>query len=44
MRKSKSTSAEITEEEKTFEQSLRPLNIKEFVGQQKITDNLNPLG
>ena len=41
MRKSKSTSAEITEEEKTFEQSLRPLNIKEFVGQQKITDNLN---
>ena len=41
MRKSKSTDPNISEEEKNFEQSLRPLNIKEFVGQQKITDNLN---
>lgn len=41
MRKSKSTNPEISEEEKNFEQSLRPINIKEFVGQQKITDNLN---
>jgi len=41
MRKSKSTNPEISEEEKNFEQSLRPLSIKEFVGQQKITDNLN---
>ena len=41
MRKDKSTDPNITEEEKNFEQSLRPLSIKEFVGQQKITDNLN---
>jgi Holliday junction DNA helicase RuvB len=41
MRKDKSTDPNITEEEKNFEQSLRPLIIKEFVGQQKITDNLN---
>ena len=41
MRKSKSTNPEISEEEKNFEQSLRPLNIKEFVGQPKITENLN---
>jgi Holliday junction DNA helicase RuvB len=41
MRKSKSTNPEISEEEKKIEQSLRPINIKEFVGQSKITDNLN---
>jgi Holliday junction DNA helicase RuvB len=41
MRKDKSTDPNVTEEEKNFEQSLRPLNIKDFVGQQKITDNLN---
>ena len=41
MRKDKSTDPNIAEEEKNFEQSLRPLIIKEFVGQQKITDNLN---
>jgi Holliday junction DNA helicase RuvB len=41
MRKSKSTDPNLTEEEKNFEQSLRPLSIKDFVGQQKITDNLN---
>jgi len=41
MRKSKSTNPETSEEEKNFEQSLRPLNIKEFVGQPKITNNLN---
>ena len=41
MRKSKSTDPNISEEEKNFEQSLRPLSIKEFIGQQKITDNLN---
>jgi Holliday junction DNA helicase RuvB len=41
MRKSKSTDPNVSEEEKNFEQSLRPLNIKEFVGQKKITDNLN---
>lgn len=41
MRKSKSTDPNIIEEEKNFEQSLRPLSIKDFSGQQKITDNLN---
>lgn len=41
MRKSKSTDPNIKEEEKNFEQSLRPLSIKDFSGQQKITDNLN---
>ncbi|MGB5287612.1 MAG: Holliday junction branch migration DNA helicase RuvB, partial [Ignavibacteriaceae bacterium] len=41
MRKDKSTDPNVIEEEKNFEQSLRPLSIKEFVGQQKITDNLN---
>jgi Holliday junction DNA helicase RuvB len=41
MRKSKSTDANISEEEKSFEQSLRPLSLKDFVGQEKITDNLN---
>lgn len=41
MRKSKSTDPNLTEEEKKFEQSLRPLSLKDFVGQQKITDNLN---
>jgi len=41
MRKSKSTDPNVTVEEKNFEQSLRPLNIQDFGGQQKITDNLN---
>lgn len=41
MRKSKSTDPNLTDEEKNFEQSLRPLSIKDFGGQQKITDNLN---
>lgn len=40
MRKSKSTNPEVTVEEKNFEQSLRPLKISDFGGQQKITDNL----
>jgi Holliday junction DNA helicase RuvB len=41
MRKTKSTDPNLTEEEKNFEQSIRPLSIKDFGGQQKITDNLN---
>jgi Holliday junction DNA helicase RuvB len=41
IRKDKSTDPKVTEEEKNFEQSLRPLNIREFIGQEKITDNLN---
>jgi len=41
MRKTKSTDPNLTDEEKNFEQSIRPLSIKDFGGQQKITDNLN---
>lgn len=40
-RKSKSTSSEINDEEKKFEQTLRPQKISEFSGQSKITDNLH---
>jgi len=40
-RKSKNTSAIINDEEKKFEQTLRPQKINEFFGQSKITDNLN---
>lgn len=40
-RKSNNTSSEISEDEKKFEQSLRPRAIKEFSGQSKITENLN---
>ncbi|UCH66015.1 MAG: Holliday junction branch migration DNA helicase RuvB [Ignavibacterium sp.] len=40
MRKSEATSPEVSEEEKKFEQSLRPLSINEFIGQNKITENL----
>jgi len=41
MRKTKSTDPNLTDEEKNFEQTIRPLSIKDFGGQQKITDNLN---
>jgi holliday junction DNA helicase RuvB len=41
MRKSEATNPNLSESEKKFEQSLRPVLIKEFVGQDKITDNLN---
>jgi len=40
MRKSETTSPVITDEEKKIEQSLRPLTIKDFIGQNKITENL----
>jgi holliday junction DNA helicase RuvB len=40
-RKSKNTEAEINDEEKKFEQTLRPQKINQFFGQSKITDNLN---
>jgi len=40
MRKSDATNPALMEEEKYFEQSLRPMFIKDFVGQSKITDNL----
>ncbi len=41
MRKSQNTNPGLTEEEKVYEQSLRPLCINDFVGQGKITENLN---
>ena len=41
VRKSASTTPESNEEEKQFELSLRPLNISDFQGQAKITQNLN---
>ncbi len=41
MRKSASTSPETNEEDKQYEQSLRPLRLSDFSGQPKITDNLN---
>lgn len=40
MRKSENTNPAFSEEEKLYEQSLRPLQINDFMGQQKITDNL----
>ena len=41
MRKSQNTKPDLSEEEKAYEQSLRPLVINDFVGQDKITENLN---
>lgn len=41
MRKSQTTSPEISEEDRKIEQTLRPETLKEFVGQKKITENLN---
>ncbi len=41
MRKVTTTNPVASEEDKQIEQSLRPLQIKEFIGQQKIIDNLN---
>jgi Holliday junction DNA helicase RuvB len=41
MRKTEATNPELTEEEKKFEQTLRPSFINDFIGQDKITDNLN---
>jgi Holliday junction DNA helicase RuvB len=41
MRKTVVTNPELTKEEKKFEQTLRPSFINDFIGQDKITDNLN---
>jgi len=41
MRKSASINPEVSEEEKQFELSLRPLRISDFLGQSRITENLN---
>ncbi|HEX2962092.1 MAG: Holliday junction branch migration DNA helicase RuvB [Bacteroidota bacterium] len=40
MRKSENTDANPNDEERLFEQSLRPSRFDEFMGQKKITDNL----
>lgn len=40
-RKSKTTGPEVNDEDKKFEQTLRPQKINEFSGQAKITENLN---
>jgi Holliday junction DNA helicase RuvB len=39
-RDSENTDPFVSDEEKTFENSLRPLKFGEFIGQKKITDNL----
>ncbi|GMU96198.1 Holliday junction branch migration DNA helicase RuvB [Ignavibacterium album] len=41
MRKSASINPEPTDEDKKFEQNLRPQFLSDFSGQEKITDNLN---
>jgi Holliday junction DNA helicase RuvB len=41
MRKAQSTNPQVTEEDKAFEQNLRPRLITEFDGQKNVTDNLN---
>ena len=41
MRKSSSVESTINEEEKNFEQSLRPAVLQDFIGQNRITENLN---
>jgi len=40
MRKSETTTSDITSEEKQLEQVLRPARFEDFIGQNKITDNL----
>lgn len=40
MRESENTTPDAGEEEKNFEQTIRPLSFDEFTGQKKITDNL----
>ena len=41
MRKSETTNTTLTEKEKQFEESLRPIELSDFRGQKSITDNLN---
>lgn len=41
MRKSDNTDPKISEEEKKFENSLRPYDLQDFIGQRRITENLN---
>ena len=41
MRKSSSVESTINEEEKNYERSLRPAVLQDFIGQNRITENLN---
>ncbi|MDR3610407.1 MAG: Holliday junction branch migration DNA helicase RuvB [Ignavibacteriaceae bacterium] len=41
MRKSDLTSPDLTPEDNTIDQTLRPVSLKDFKGQDKITENLN---
>jgi len=41
MRKSGNTDSKLSDEEKSFENSLRPYNLNDFIGQKRITENLN---
>jgi len=41
MRKSDNTDPKLSDEEKGFENSLRPYDLSDFIGQKRITENLN---
>lgn len=41
MRKTSTTDPVIKEEDKNFENTLRPLSLKDFIGQKRISENLN---
>ncbi len=41
MRKSGNTNPDLSSEEKKFENRLRPYDLSEFIGQERITENLN---
>jgi len=41
MRTSGNTDPKLSDEEKSFENSLRPYNLNDFIGQERITENLN---
>jgi len=41
MRTSGNTDPKLSDEEKSFENSLRPYNLSDFIGQERITENLN---
>ncbi len=41
MRKSGNTDPKLSDEEKSFENSLRPYDLNDFIGQKRITKNLN---
>ncbi len=41
MRKSGNTDPKLSDEEKSFENSLRPYDLNDFIGQKRITENLN---